>query len=241
MSAAHIDRTTYTPTGGLQRKRMGRPVGVKETKPRKRRSDAHLAASYLGDYFAGGNRHHTMHVWLPAMHAARDALPKCEAVASTTGERCRFHAMKGSNRCAHHLRGKERDRLDAAAKQKQLHILSRTSSPQTIARVEKRIATIERRELRRTWRTFPEAAGSTLTLAPDDEQAVHHLLRERASVNIGPGTDLTPRAIDRCRWAGYQLACETIDETRFHKLINGALRDDAKWKAKKSQLPAFGE
>jgi hypothetical protein len=69
--------------------------------------------------------------------------------------------------------------------------------------------------------------GSTLALAPRDEARVRDFLLSVAGVRL---EDLaTPRAIDRCRWAGALAVAKRCTETLATREIDRALRDERRW------------
>ena len=120
--------------------------------------------------------------------------------ARTTGKPCQQVALKFADRCAIHCWGAERidvDRLRLVWLRRKLRC--RFSNVRERARLEARVARIERRQLRWVWRTDPTAEGSTLALQPHDLARVDAWLRDVAGIE--PDW-LTARARDQCLWAG---------------------------------------
>jgi hypothetical protein len=101
---------------------------------------------YLGDAFASRDPAHIQR-WLAAMAAGRARL-RCVAV-SRSGERCRNHTLKFSDKCRNHCKGAERDRVDEkrlAWLERNLH---RNWGERQLANVRVRIGKIRRRRLHR--------------------------------------------------------------------------------------------
>jgi hypothetical protein len=125
---------------------------------------------------------------------------QCIAIARSTGERCRRHSLKFTDRCTIHCVGAKRIAVD----EKRLKWLERRrlknfNAAQKV-RIDASIARIGRRRLRWAWRTMdPTLPGSTIQLSPRDLRRVQDWLRERAGVDP---RSLTARALDRCMWAG---------------------------------------
>jgi hypothetical protein len=186
--------------------------------------------AFLGEHFASRDPAHIAR-WLAAMAAGR-ARRQCVAIARSTGERCRRHSLKFSDRCAIHCIGAERIAVD----QKRLKWLERRRlknfNAAQKARIDASIARIGRRRLRWAWRSMdPTLPGSTIELALSDLRRVHDWLRGRAGVD--PNV-LTTRALDRCTWAGALFLARRSTEATALKSVSIAMRDEERWRSKAS-------
>src|SRR6516225_6659710 len=182
----------------------------------------------LGEHFACRDAAHISR-WLAAMAAGR-AKRQCIGIARSTGERCRRHSLKFSDRCTIHCIGAKRIAVDA----KRLKWLERRRlknfNAAQKARIEASIARIGRRRLRWAWRTMdPTLPGSTIELAPHDLQRVQDWLRHQAGVDPDA---LTARALDRCTWAAALFLARRSTEATALKSVRIALRDEERWRAK---------
>jgi hypothetical protein len=191
---------------------------------------------FLGEHFASRDPAHICR-WLNAMAAGR-AKRQCVALARATGERCRRHSLKFSDKCTIHCTGSERIAVD----EKRLKWLERRSlrnfNAAQKARIETSIARIHRRRLRWVWRTMdPTLPGSTIELTPRDLERVHHWLRHRAGVDPD---ELTARALDRCTWAAALFLARRSTEETALKSVKIALRDEERWRAKTCGDEAWG-
>ena len=66
--------------------------------------------AFLGEHFASRDPAHIAR-WLEAMRAGR-ARRQCVAIARSTGEQCRRHSLKFSDKCTIHCIGAERIAVD---------------------------------------------------------------------------------------------------------------------------------
>jgi hypothetical protein len=102
--------------------------------------------AFLGEHFASRDPAHIAR-WLEAMAAGR-AKRQCVAIARSTGEQCRRHSLKFSDRCTIHCVGAERIAVD----EKRLKWLERRRlknfNAAQKARIDASIARIGRRRLR---------------------------------------------------------------------------------------------
>ena len=188
--------------------------------------------AHLGEHFASRDPHH-LDRWRAALMAGL-AQKRCVAIARSTGLRCRGIPLKFSTKCRCHCLGSERIAVDAKRLSWLERQLPRTGNADARANVEARIARIERRRLRWVWRTDPTVEGATISLSPRDLERVQAWLR-----SVGVDVDsLTPRALDRCRWAGaLNLARRTTEATAL-KSVAVALRDERQWRAKTGEAGA---
>jgi hypothetical protein len=107
----------------------------------------------------------------------------------------------------------------------------------------KQLANIERRMLYRAWRKNPLIEASTLELSPGDEAHVREFLLRRGLDLDAPdrvtGEPLTPRAIDRARWAAQRGLARLADDRGVRRRIEDLLRDERRfWVAHKTALAA---
>ena len=164
--------------------------------------------------------------------AAGRARRQCVATARSTGERCRRHSLKFSDRCTIHCIGAKRIAVD----EERLEWLKRRRlknfNAAQKARIDASIARIGRRRLRWAWRTIdPTIPGSTIELSPRNLQRVREWLRSAAGVDPDA---LTARALDRCTWAGALFLARRSTEETALKSVRIALRDEERWRAKTS-------
>jgi len=186
--------------------------------------------AFLGEHFASRDPAHIAR-WLAAMAAGR-AKRQCIAIARSTGERCRRHSLKFSDKCTIHCVGAERIAVD----EKRLEWLERRRlknfNGAQKARIDASIARIGRRRLRWAWGSMdPTLPGSTIELTPPDLQRVCEWLRSVAGVDPGA---LTARTLDRCTWAGALFLARRSTEATALKSVQIAMRDEERWRAKTS-------
>jgi hypothetical protein len=186
--------------------------------------------AFLGEHFASRDPAHIAR-WLEAMAAGR-AKRQCVAIARSTGEQCRRHSLKFSDRCMVHCVGPERIAVD----EERLEWLKRRRlknfNAAQKARIDASIARIGRRRLRWAWRTIdPTIPGSTIELSPRNLQRVREWLRSAAGVDPDA---LTARALDRCTWAGALFLARRSTEETALKSVRIAMRDEERWRAKTS-------
>jgi hypothetical protein len=181
--------------------------------------------AHLGEHFASRDPHH-LDRWRVALMAGL-AQKQCEAMARSTGLRCRGISLKFSTKCRCHCLRSERIAVDAKRLPWLERQLPRTANAGARANIEARIARIERRRLRWAWRIDPTVEGATILLSPRDLKRVLEWLR-----CVGRVDDLdalTARCRDRLLWAGALcIARRTTDETAL-KSVRTALKDEARW------------
>jgi hypothetical protein len=186
--------------------------------------------TFLGEHFACRDPAHIAR-WLAAMAAGR-AKRQCITIARSTGERCRRHSLKFSDKCTIHCVGAVRIAVDEKRlewlKRRRLKNFNATQK----ARIDASIARIGRRRLRWAWRTMdPMLPGATIELSPRDLQRVQDWLRSAAGVDPD---GLTARALDRCTWAAAVFLARRSTEETALKSINVALKDEELWRSKAS-------
>ena len=162
--------------------------------------------------------------------AAGRAKRQCITLARSTGERCRRHSLKFSDKCTIHCVGAERIAVD----EKRLEWLKRRRlknfNAAQKARIDASIARIGRRRLRWAWRTMdPTLTGSTIELALSDLRRVHDWLRCKAGVDPDA---LTARALDRCTWAAALFLARRSTEWTALNSVRVAIGDEVRWRAK---------
>jgi hypothetical protein len=182
-------------------------------------------SNHLGEHLASRDRDH-LDRWRAAL-AAGLAQKRCDAVARSTGLRCRGIPLKFSDKCRCHCLGSERIAVDAKRLPWLDCQLPRSGNAKVRANVEARIARIERRRLRWAWRTDPTVEGATISLSPRDLPRVRDWLRYVARADNFDA--LTARCRDRLLWAGALcIARRTTEETAL-KSVRTALKDEARW------------
>jgi hypothetical protein len=186
--------------------------------------------AFLGEHFASRDPAHIAR-WLEAMAAGR-AKRQCVAIARSTGQQCRRHSLKFSDKCTVHCVGAKRIAID----EKRLEWLERRRlknfNAAQKAGIDASIARIGRRRLRWAWRSMdPTLPGSTIELERRDLQRVCEWLRSVASVD--PDV-LTACALDRCLWAAALFLARRSTEKTALKSVRIALRDEERWRAKTS-------
>jgi hypothetical protein len=186
--------------------------------------------AFLGEHFASRDPAHIAR-WLAAMAEGR-AKRQCVATARSTGEECRRHSLKFSDKCMVHCIGAERTAVDERRlKWLERRRLKNFNAAQK-ARIDASIARIGRRRLRWAWRTMdPTLPGSTIELECQDLQRVCEWLRSVAGVDPDA---LTARALDRCKWAGALFLAHRSTEATALKSVRIALRDEERWRSQAS-------
>jgi hypothetical protein len=105
----------------------------------------------------------------------------------------------------------------------------------------RRLANIERRLLRRTWKHSPESPGSTLALEPASERQVRRYLRREHDLDVcDPETrrPLTPRSIDNLKWIATMSLSGRITEERARQRVAGTLKAERSYWAKADVIAA---
>lgn len=146
-----------------------------------------------------------------AMRAAQH-LYRCEAIAATTGVRCRQTRLRGSRLCMHHCRGIERDRVDTERKQRLLSGRMRPGVRYTPEQIERGLRTIAIRETRRRWEKDRDQPGSTIELSALDQRRVERWL---ASIGLElRAAYRTPCGFDNLLWLGVRKLSGKLPEDR---------------------------
>jgi hypothetical protein len=183
--------------------------------------------AFLGEHFASKEPEHIAR-WLGAMASGR-AKRQCVAMARLTGERCRRHSLKFSDKCPIRCVGAERIAIDEKRQLLQRRRQKNFSADQK-ARIDASIARIGRPRLRWVWRTMdPTVPGSTIDLEPRDLERVYSWLRLKAGVDPDA---LTLRALDRCIWAAALSLARRSTEATALKSVRIALKDEDRWRAR---------
>ena len=199
----------------------------------------------LGHHLGSRDRAH-IHRWTSAGVRAREALPKCEAIAAGTGQRCRLLPLRGSTCCLRHSRGKQLDTAGRALAASALDIVENGGSPVQTHRATRTLARIARRNLHQLWKIDPRINGSTLALDDHAERKVAAWLKTNHGVDLdrplpNSSEPPTPRCADRMRWAAYRVlrrghAASNDFRNRAKRRVELAIADDLKfWK----KLEAF--
>jgi hypothetical protein len=183
----------------------------------------------LGEHLGRSDQQHLAR-WHAALMAGRRAAPKCDAF-TREGRPCRRDRLYGANFCGHHIRGVERDSLDAVRRERLHRELARTSSAGQQSRIERQLRNIEKRSLHRAWLRDPTLEGSTIDISAVDDRCVQACLRDELGIDIErpdrvTGRELSARAVDRAKWAGYLLLQGTLDHEVARRRIAGLLRDE---------------
>ena len=170
------------------------------------------------------------------MMTGRRAAPKCDAL-TREGKTCRRDRLYGADRCSHHLKGRERDAIDAIRLERACKAAAIANNAVDRAEALKAICNIQRRALHRAWLNHPEIEGSTLELPPHEEERVRAFLRDELALDVElpdpvTGRALTARALDRARWAGYLRLKDRIDPEAARRRVAGLLRDERRYWAR---------
>ena len=95
------------------------------------------------------------------------------------------------------------------------------------------LSAIRKRRLLRAWLNAPTIPGATIHLVPAEIERVRQILFKDFGLNIdaeqGNGRPLTPRALDRCLWAGVLHIRGVLDHEVARRRVVLALSDDAKF------------
>jgi hypothetical protein len=163
--------------------------------------------------------------------------PKCSAL-TRANKPCGRMRLAGVFYCGHHLKGRERDVLDAHRLER-AQMIAAAGRPIERLRALKMIRNIQRRMLHRTWLNHPEIEGSTLELSTADEQCVRSCLRDELGLNIErldrvTGRELSARAVDRARWCAYRLLRGTVEPEAARRRVVNLLRDERRFWARQA-------
>jgi hypothetical protein len=189
----------------------------------------------LGEYL-GRRDPDFLRVWLLAQWEGRKKAPKCDAL-TREGKPCRRDRLRGADRCGHHVQGAERDRVDRLRLARLHRELTRTSCEGLQRRIRRQLRNIEKRSLHRAWLRDPTIEGSTIDISVADDQSVRTCLRDELGIDIEQPDrvteqDLTPRAVDRAKWAAYLLLQGTIDHEAARRRIASLLVAERRYWAK---------
>jgi hypothetical protein len=191
----------------------------------------------LGEYLGRRDAEHVSR-WHAAMMAGSRRAPRCDGV-TRTGAPCQGQRLYGSRFCIHHTRGVERDRVDEVRLARACKAAARANNAIDRAKAVKTIRNIQRRSLHRAWLNHPETEGSSLELSQHEEERVRSFLRDDLGLDIEAADahtrrPLTPRALDRARWAGYLQLKHRIDPDAARRRIVGLLRDERRYWARRA-------
>jgi hypothetical protein len=173
------------------------------------------------------------------MMAGRRAAPKCDAL-TREGKPCRRDRLYGADRCSHHLKGRERDAIDAIRLERACKAAASANNAIDRAEALKAIRNIQRRALHRAWLNHPEVEGSTLELPSHEEERVRACLRDELGLDIDEpdhvtGRNLSPRATDRARWAAYMCLSERCTREAGRRRVASLLRDERRYWSQQSE------
>ena len=174
--------------------------------------------------------------WMKAMLAARLEKPRCVAIKGD-GRPCRNPALPGlsSGLCRSHLRGRLRERWDATREIQLMRIASGLHGRARSAACGPWASS------RRSASGGCCAPGCTIRRSPAPpstwsrrkSKRVRQILFKDFGLDIdaeqGNGRLLTPRALDRCLWAGALYIRGVLDHERARRRLVLALADDAKF------------
>lgn len=164
------------------------------------------------------------------MNAAQP-LYRCEAIAASTGERCRQTRLRGSKLCAHHCRGVERDRVDAERKQRLLSGRKRPGVRYTAEEVERGLRTIAIRETRRRWEKDRNQPGCTIKLSALDQRRVEKWLRSIGLELLA--AHRTPCGFDNLLWLGVRRLSGKLPEDRATNAAKAEDKRDLKFRERR--------
>lgn len=199
-----------------------------DRKPRQIRSDAQTCIATIEHLISDPARNAG---WLSTMRAAKENAPRCTSIRKN-GMKCERVAVKGSAHCCRHMSFAEQRRIDDARYIKAQQTIDRLASPTIVERARRVMLTIERRRLLALWSrgggNQAEVPGMTITLSHGDSVAVANLLKNLSQIDIFDQR-LTPRCIDRCRWAAYLHLIGKLDFGAYDRRIKNALRREAEY------------
>ncbi len=171
--------------------------------------------------------------WLAAMERGKAAAPRCGA-KKKSGQPCRRVPLRGAKHCFNHFHGPERDALDARRVAAAQRLLARTTNARFRADAARTIKTVLRRQFQRLWQKDATIPGSTLELAARDEARVLSWLLRGFNIDLdrtmhSTGDLLSPRCIDRLRWAAALSLTGRITPEFARNRVAAAMRDDLKF------------
>jgi hypothetical protein len=189
------------------------------------------SGSYLGPGLGCRDPDHIAR-WAVARNAGKAKL-RCSAIAKSTNAPCGGVPLKFADKCSIHCRGAERIEVDKLRLVWLRRKLRRSFfNVRERALLEARVAKIERRRLRWTWKRDPTLPGSTIALTPHDLARAQAWLREVARVE--PDW-LTARARDQCLWAAALRLGRRYDEETALLKVKRALQIEERWRSKTCQ------
>jgi hypothetical protein len=213
------------------------------TEGRDRMAGTAANAIFLGASLGSRDPQHIRR-WVNAMHAGRVNGPKCVGVTSL-GAPCQRSPMRQSCYCASHQRQsnpQDRERVERHLEQRCVDVLKFGGTPKAVREAHAGLRRIARHRLHRQWKHDPRLEGETISFSnASDRERVHAWIRDNCGVDIDrplpDGRMLTPRALDRCRWAGWRVVRSPTplpDQfvTNAKNRVRVALRDDARFWAK---------
>ena len=192
---------------------------------------------------AGCTDPHHIRRWVEAMTAGRMAkYPKCEHIRKN-GVRCRLVPLPGARLCHRHLGGGAREDYDRKREPELILIANGVRNRGEVGRecANAQLDCMMRRRLRRAWKSDPLIEGSTIAFEPHSERQVRAYLLKEHGLDIdgvvkGTGWMLTPRAVDRCLWAGYFGITGKSDFRHVARRITDAVGDDIGFYAKVAEM-----
>ncbi|MBS7804059.1 hypothetical protein KIH24_05665 [Rhizobiales bacterium TNE-4] len=156
----------------------------------------------------------------------------CEAIAATTGERCRLTRLRGSKFCSHHCKGVERDRVDAERKKRLLSGRMRPGVRYTPEQIQRGLRTIVIRETRRRWAKDRDLPGSTIELSALDQRRIERWL---ASIALElRAVHRTPCGFDNLLWLGVRKLSGKLPDERAAHAAKAEDRRDLKFRERRN-------
>ena len=203
-------------------------------------------AIFLGRHL-GSRDHYHINRWMNALQAGRRAAVKCIGVTAS-GAPCAQIPMCQSSYCFFHqkqARSQDRERVERRLEQQHVDVLKFGGTAKAVREAHAGLRRIARHRLHRRWKRDPRLEGETIAFASAaDRERVHAWIVENCGVDIDrtqpDGRMLTPRAVDRCLWAGWRIIRSNVALTdqfieNAKNRVRAALRDDqrfwAKWEA----------
>jgi hypothetical protein len=169
--------------------------------------------------------------WRAALARGCQEAPKCERILSD-GRRCGNLPMREGrklniNLCRLHLRGEDRDKVDAM---REPRLLRRAESTNLIKRAKavRSLASLRRRRTFRLWRRDARIPGSTTPVlsaadaARVEEWLVRHGVHESHRL-------MTARCRDECIWVAIMALGDRISEAAAQRRLRGIMRREARF------------
>ncbi len=184
--------------------------------------------------------------WMEAMQAARADNSRAAPTSSRTASNVAIVPLVGADLCHRHLGGEAREAYDLQREPELILIANgiRRKGEVGRARALAQLACMTRRRLRRAWKRDPTIEGSTVTFEPHVERQVAAYLLKEHDLDIDDvvaetGWTLTPRARDRCLWAGYFGFTGKSDHQPRRQKDRDAVADDITFYAKLAALEVY--